>query len=209
MPSLNTHIIAVRHGETAWNKAMRIQGHLDIDLNATGRAQAQAVARGLGNVSVDAVYSSDLGRAVATATPMAQAKGLVIHQLPGLRERHFGVWQGETYPDIEKNHPLEFARWRDREPAFAVQDAESLVVFQERIATVLTTLAVSHAGQTIAVFTHGGCLDIVYRLAHGIDLAAPRTWSIANAVVNRLVFDGERLHCLAWGQADHLDSVEA
>lgn len=70
-----TRIIAVRHGETAWNVDTRIQGHLDIALNDTGRWQARQVARALADEPLAAVYTSDLQRAHATAQAIAQASG--------------------------------------------------------------------------------------------------------------------------------------
>ena len=213
MSSRDTFIYAIRHGETAWNKATRIQGQLDIPLNETGLRQADAVGLALADTAIDAIYASDLFRAVQTATPLAQAKGLKVVPVQSLRERHFGVWQGETYGDIEHKYPQEYARWREREPQFAVEGAESLIVFQARMAQALQTLAQAHPGQTIAVFTHGGCLDILYRLSTGLALEAPRTWPISNAVVNRLRYDhnalppGLRLE--SWAEASHLDSLEA
>jgi 2,3-bisphosphoglycerate-dependent phosphoglycerate mutase len=209
MNSQDTTILAIRHGETAWNKATRIQGQLDIDLNDTGRQQAQAVGAALADEPISMVYSSDLCRAANTAQPLANARGLVVVPCEGLRERHFGEWQGQTYGDIEKNHPKAFARWRDREPAFAVTGAESLLVFMARIRATVRELASRHPGKTIALFSHGGCMDMMYRLATGVDLQAQRTWPISNAVVNRLRFDGETLHLLAWGEAGHLDALEA
>lgn len=213
MSSNDTLILAIRHGETAWNKATRIQGQLDIPLNETGLRQADAVGQALAGAPVDAVYSSDLMRAVQTATPLAQAKGLAISPVQGLRERHFGMWQGQTYGEIEHKFPQDFARWRVREPDFAVEGAESLRVFKGRMTQTVQDLAQGHKGQTIAMFTHGGCLDIVYRLATGLPLEAPRNWPISNAVVNRLryVHSGPDagLHLLSWAEASHLDSLEA
>lgn len=203
-----TRILAIRHGETAWNKATRIQGHIDIALNEAGLRQAAALVPALHDESITTIYTSDLSRAQATAAPLAQAKGLVVCSEAALRERHFGVWEGQTYADIAIQHPAEYGRWRDREPDFAVEGAENLRLFEARITGIFTALARRHAGQTIAVFTHGGCLDIVYRLANDVALTAPRTWSISNAVVNRLLFDGQRFHCEVWGQSDHLDTLE-
>lgn len=213
MSSNDTLILAIRHGETAWNKATRIQGQLDIGLNETGLRQADAVGQALAGETVHAVYASDLSRATQTATPLARAKGLAIGPVQGLRERHFGLWQGETYGDIERKYPEDFARWRVREADFAVEGAESLCVLQARMTQTLQDLAQGHKGQTIAIFTHGGCLDIVYRLATGLPLQALRTWPISNAVVNRLryVHSGPQagLHLVSWAEANHLYSLEA
>ena len=71
-----TRILAIRHGETAWNVGGRLQGHLDIPLNDTGRLQAERLARSLAEREpVDAIYTSDLSRALATAQALAHATG--------------------------------------------------------------------------------------------------------------------------------------
>ena len=107
-----TRIIAVRHGETAWNVDTRIQGHLDIALNDTGRWQARQVARALADEPLAAVYTSDLQRAHATAQAIAQASGAPLVAEPGLRERSFGELEGRTFAEIEAELPEQARRWR-------------------------------------------------------------------------------------------------
>jgi probable phosphoglycerate mutase len=90
-----TRILAIRHGETAWNVDTRLQGHLDIPLNDVGLRQAQHLAQALAQRDpIDAVYASDLSRAHTTAQAIAQAVGLTVNTHVGLRERHFGAFQG-------------------------------------------------------------------------------------------------------------------
>ena len=84
-------VLAIRHGETAWNVDTRIQGQLDIGLNDTGRWQAQRLADTLAAEGIDAIYASDLSRAHETARRVADRVNLVVQTDPGLRERHFGV----------------------------------------------------------------------------------------------------------------------
>ena len=89
-----TRIIAIRHGETDWNVDTRIQGHLNIGLNDTGRLQARRVAQALAGEPITAIYSSDLLRAWDTARAISEATGGALQAHTGLRERHFGVLQG-------------------------------------------------------------------------------------------------------------------
>ena len=97
-----TRILAIRHGETAWNVDTRLQGHLDIPLNEVGLRQSQHLAQALlQRETIDAIYASDLSRAHTTAQAIAQALGLTVKIHPGLRERHFGAFQGRTYAEIE------------------------------------------------------------------------------------------------------------
>src|SRR6218665_2283445 len=96
-----THIVAIRHGETAWNVDTRIQGHLDIPLNDTGLSRAPQLARAPPPETKPATYTSDLQRAHATAQAVARATGAPLTAEPGLRERSFGRFQGRTFAQIE------------------------------------------------------------------------------------------------------------
>ncbi len=113
-----TRVLAIRHGETAWNTESRIQGHTDIPLNDTGLWQAERVAHALRGESLQAVYSSDLQRARTTAQAIAQAQQLTLSLDPGLRERHFGHLEGLTHQEITARWPEQARRWRERDPAF-------------------------------------------------------------------------------------------
>jgi len=120
-----TRILAIRHGETAWNVDTRIQGHLDIPLNDKGRWQAQRVARALATRDpIHAVYSSDLQRAHATAQAIAAATGAPLATHVGLRERGFGLFEGKTYVEIEQTWPEESEHWRKRTPHWAPAGGE-------------------------------------------------------------------------------------
>ena len=91
-----TTLLLARHGETDWNRELRIQGSSDIGLNDLGRAQAHALAQELEHVELDAIYSSDLSRAQATAAAVAASHGLEVRLDARLRERSFGSWEGLT-----------------------------------------------------------------------------------------------------------------
>ncbi len=111
-----TRVLVVRHGETAWNAELRIQGHTDIALNPRGQWQAQQLVRALADETLHAVYSSDLQRAHDTARPAAEAAGLAVQHHPGLRERGFGHFEGLTFAEIDGRWPEDARRWRQREP---------------------------------------------------------------------------------------------
>jgi probable phosphoglycerate mutase len=199
-----TRLIAVRHGETDWNAHARLQGQIDIPLNERGLAQAQALVRALEGEPIEAVYASDLQRAVATARPLAQAAGLAVRTLTALRERAFGRFEGLTYAEIEQRHPEEALRWRQRDPDFPVGGGETLVGFQARCVEAVTSLARAHIGQTVAVVAHGGVMDALYRAAMRIGVQAPRTWSLSNAAVNRLLYSESGLVVVGWNDDAHL-----
>jgi 2,3-bisphosphoglycerate-dependent phosphoglycerate mutase len=202
-----TRIIAVRHGETAWNVATRIQGQLDIELNERGRWQAAQVALALRDEPLQAVYASDLKRAWATAEAIAQASAVGLTAHVGLRERSFGEFQGQTHADIEANWPQQALRWRQGEPDWAPPGGESLVALRERVRCTVDELASAHVGQQIVLVAHGGVLDALYRLATGQAVQAPRSWQLGNATINRLLWTPEGLSLVGWSDGRHLDTA--
>ena len=204
-----TRILAIRHGETAWNVDTRIQGHLDIPLNEVGLRQARHLAQALAQGDpVDAVYASDLSRAHTTASAIAQAKGLPVTAHTGLRERHFGAFQGRTFAEIETELPEAAWHWRKRTPDWAPPgQGESLVMLHERILNTVNELAARHPGQQIVMVAHGGVMDILYRAATRLDLQAPRTWQLTNTAVNRLLWTAQGLSLVGWGDTSHLDGM--
>ena len=201
-----TRIIAVRHGETAWNVATRIQGQLDIGLNARGRWQAAQVAQALRGEPLQAVYASDLARAWDTAQAIAQASAVGLTAHTGLRERGFGEFEGLTHADIEAGWPEHALRWRQRDPHWAPPNGESLAELRDRIRGTVDEMASAHVGQQIVLVAHGGVLDALYRLATGQTIQAPRSWQLGNATINRLLWTPEGLSLVGWSDASHLES---
>jgi probable phosphoglycerate mutase len=203
-----TRIIAIRHGETAWNAGSRLQGHRDVPLNELGRAQAACLAQALADEGIAAVISSDLGRAAETARAFAQPLGLPLTLDAGLRERGFGLLEGHTYGEIEAGFPDMALRWRARDPAFGPPGGEVLSDFYDRSVAAATRWAAAHEGSTIALVTHGGVLDCLYRAALRLDLQAPRTWQLGNAAVNRLLHTGEGFTLVGWSDHQHLVGLD-
>ena len=202
-----TRILAVRHGQTAWNADSRIQGHTDIALDDVGRWQAGRLAVALADEPLHAVYSSDLSRARQTAAPLAARVGLELRIDAGLRERGFGDFEGLSFAQIEQRWPAQAARWRRREPDFGPNDGEMLREFRARVVAAVERLARAHRGECIALVTHGGVLDLLYREAARLALDAPRTWELGNAGINRLLHNGEGLVLVGWGDVGHLDAA--
>ena len=204
-----TRILAIRHGETAWNVDTRIQGQLDIPLNAHGEWQASQLAEVLAvQEPLHAVYTSDLKRAHQTATAVAVRQGLQPISHLGLRERGFGAFEGKTFAEIEKDLPEDAMRWRKRDPHWAPPSGgESLVIMDQRVRQTLNELAAQHIGQHIAFFAHGGVMDLLYRIATGQDLQVPRTWTLTNTAINRLLWTPDSVSLVGWADTTHLDEV--
>jgi probable phosphoglycerate mutase len=204
-----TRIVAVRHGETAWNVDTRIQGQLDIGLNERGLWQAERVGKALAEESIDWIYSSDLQRAHTTAKAIARyAANPAAHEVQlhtGLRERGFGTFEGETWADIAKKWPEESRRWKQRDPHFAPPGGETPTQLLARVQATVDGIAARHPGEHIVLVAHGGVMDMLYRLATRQELHAPRTWHLGNAAINRLLWTPDGLSLVGWGDARHLE----
>lgn len=203
-----TRISAVRHGETAWNAVMRLQGQLDIDLNDLGRWQAERVGAALADSALQVIYSSDLCRAHHTAQAIARHSGVApadirVHQ--GLRERCFGRFEGLTYAQVGELHPEDALRWKQRDPAWAPPGGESQTEVFARVQLALEAIAAQYPGEHIAIVTHGGVLDVFYRLATGQGISAARTWELGNCAINRLLWTPQALTLVGWADTAHLD----
>jgi 2,3-bisphosphoglycerate-dependent phosphoglycerate mutase len=202
-----TRIIAIRHGETAWNVDTRIQGQLDIALNAKGRWQAAQAARALAAESIDAIYSSDLLRAWATAMAVGETVSRAVQTRAALRERGFGAFEGKTFAEIAQLWPEQSQAWRTRDPVFAPEGGESLIDFRARIVGEVEALAAQHQGQQIVLVAHGGVMDVLYRAATRQEIQAPRTWNLGNATINRLLWTPQGLSIVGWGDNAHLEGA--
>lgn len=202
-----TRIIAIRHGETAWNVDTRIQGHLDVPLNDRGLWQASQVGRALAGEPLAAVYCSDLSRAHQTATPIARHTGAPLVVDAALRERSFGSFEGRTFSEIETALPEEARRWRQRDPHFIPEGGESLSQLQARVVGIASALAARHPGQLIALVSHGGVMDVLYRAATRLDLQAARTWALGNAAINRLLWSPQGFSLVGWADTSHLQEA--
>ncbi len=202
-----TRLLLIRHGETEWNKAQRIQGQIDIALNATGRMQAQRLGQALAHEPIAAIYASDLDRAQVTAQEVARATGVVLQTDARLRERHYGAFQGLTYDEIETEWPQQAKSWRERDPEFAPEGGESLQDLYARVLPALDALAQRHAGEQIVWVTHGGVIDVLYRAATRQDLTIRRSWDLGNTAINRLLWTQQGLSLVGWGDTAHLSEA--
>lgn len=181
-----TKLCLIRHGETAWNAERRLQGHTDTPLNPKGVLQARQMAQALKDINLgfDVLYTSDLKRAADTANAVVELFGVEAQVDSALRERNFGALQGLSIteapllrPDIWQAH---IARDLDHD----LEGGESIQQFSLRIRNALDGIQKRHAGKTILVVSHGGTLDMMYRIASNQSLSAQRIVSVPNASLN-------------------------
>jgi probable phosphoglycerate mutase len=197
-------MILIRHGETVWNREHRMQGHSDSPLSETGLEQARLLAQRMTSFDFSTLYCSDSGRAHHTARIVAGATGHPLQVEPRLRERHFGVFEGLTGPEMQAQHAEAYERFKSRDPDYAVPGGESAQAFRNRALSCLMEIAQRHPGELVVVVTHGLVCDVAYREAKGIDLMARRDFDLVNAGINRFRIDDGKWHAEVWGDASHL-----
>ena len=202
-----TQLLFIRHGETDWNRQQRFQGQIDVPLNATGHAQAARLALRLATERYDAFFTSDLLRARETAAPLAAAWGQTAVAVPGLREQSFGIWEGLDAPTIRSKYGSMWQDWLAHDADFALPGGESLRQFHARVLGAVRELALAAVGQRVAIVTHGGALDMLWRSEHGLALDGLRQCEIPNTGLNRLRWADGSLHIESWADAEHLAGI--
>jgi probable phosphoglycerate mutase len=161
-----TELWLIRHGETDWNKNRIFQGHLDTPLNESGQRQALGLLDTLSGVTFAKIYSSDLSRAVQTAQPLAEKRGMEIHTEKKLREIHVGLYEGIPVEEVITENPEWVKRFREGDPTFLIPGGEAMGEFAERICYAVESIATEHQGERVAVFTHGGAIACALRRAY-------------------------------------------
>ena len=167
-----TTLLLARHGETDWNRARRWQGHADRPLTERGREQAADLAARLAEISLDAVYSSDLRRARETGLAVAEEQGVDLIELPDLREVDVGSWEGLTRDEAESRFPEGFRRWRAGRTGW--DDGETYAHMSRRVLSAVDRIASDNAGGRLLIVSHGGPIRAIHGAALGMDVEAYR-----------------------------------
>jgi broad specificity phosphatase PhoE len=197
-------VYLVRHGATDWNHAGRIQGQFDVPLNAEGRAQAQLVAQRLVSVKATALYSSDLLRAYETAQIIGQATGLPVMQKPGLREMHFGTWQGLTVQQIRERDPEVYAARRANPYEVPPPGGQTWQQFYQQAVRALHDILQESDAQRLIVATHSGVCTVLGLEALGLGYMGKRTFGNANCAIHTIAVEGGRWQAVALNDVSHL-----
>ncbi|NLT73282.1 MAG: histidine phosphatase family protein [Chloroflexi bacterium] len=166
-------LYAVRHGLTDWNALGRIQGHAQSHLTESGRRQAELIADRLSSERIDAVYSSDLTRAMDTARAIAGCHGLPVHADSRLREADYGDWEGRTMDELRVLYPEVVDRWMTEPVAVAPVNGESVEQVAARVSELLDELRARPEDEQIVVVGHGGSIRALLCLA----LSVPQGYS--------------------------------
>ena len=197
----------IRHGETEWNKSVRFQGQQEIPLNETGRMQADLIGKRLAGEGIEAIYSSDLGRAWETAKIIAQ--NLNIH--PGdlkkeasFREVNFGAWEGLTFSQRKEKDPAYLKKWMNDPVRTVCPGGESYLEHFQRVEKGLKDLLQKEAGKKVALVTHGGPIRAIVQSALGLPPLSFWNLRVDNASVSIIEFHEDKAILCLYNDTCHL-----
>lgn len=194
----------VRHGETEWNIQGRMQGWLDSPLTESGIQQAHAVGRALAGRSIEAVLTSDQGRAVHTTEIISKYLDLPFETDKRLRESKLGIAQGLTIAEFGEKYPEEHALFFSRDPDYALPGGESIRKRHDRSWKTAQNFCWKNQGKTVLVVAHGGNLTSMFNHANGRAPESARTFSLFNSSINRFTVTGKKWQLDTWGDISHL-----
>lgn len=198
--------IIVRHGLTEFNRTDRYQGQFDTALDPVGVEQAMATAKHIcANYHVDAVYASDLSRAVNTARPIADFFGLEVNTDPAFREIDVGEWTLQFSSDVDKNYPELVYERRNSPDTFRFPGGESYAEVVARAAGKLEELAPLYEGKTVLVVSHGGVIrSLVADWMGCLPKERRKSPSIGNASITEVTYEDRRFELTLVGDRSHL-----
>jgi broad specificity phosphatase PhoE len=162
-------LVLVRHGESEGNRDRRFGGHGPSRLTELGRRQAAAAAQAISRLPVDAIYVSDLPRAVETAAPLARATGLTPTETPALRERSVGEMTGRTFEDVLANAPELWTALLSRDADWVPPGGESHAMCSARVGQFLDEVLAHHPSGRVVLVSHGVAIDHLLRRLLGLD----------------------------------------
>jgi broad specificity phosphatase PhoE len=206
-----TKLFLIRHGQSAGNAAGRFGGHSPTPLSDLGFEQARLTAEALSKENVNAIYSSDLLRAVQTAEPLSKLTGIPIITKPEFRERNVGVLEGLTFDESKQEFPDDYYALVNRNIHHVITEGESYSDLLDRIKGELRDLIRKHRGERVAIFTHTGTLCFMtLHLLGAIHRGTKQTpWIItSNCGINRFEIRGPRnIRVLALNDTRHLSQI--
>jgi len=155
-------LILVRHGQTQWNREQIFRGSKDIELDEAGQRQAEALGARLKSRRIDAIYSSSLKRAMATAEAIARLQGLPVMVGPGLVDMCFGEWEGMAHQEVKQKYPKQYQTWRENPWKARIPGASNIKDVQAQSLKAIKGLVEDNLPEsTVAVVTHRVILKLI------------------------------------------------
>lgn len=200
-----TKIYLIRHGQSMGNFMGVFQGSTDVHLTDLGREQAEKLGERCRDLSIDAVYSSELSRAYDTACAVASRHGLSVTKVPGLEEVHLGIWEGRAIKELEVEYPDQMELWRKAPHLMRVEGGETMQEASDRFCRALDGVIAQNAGRTIAVVAHGGVIRYFLAKVKGLGLERLSEISVQqNTSINCLEYECGKFELIFENDNRHL-----
>ena len=205
-----TKFIIVRHGQSEANIEKIYAAHINTPLSALGRKQAELVGEYLKDTPIDAIYASDLQRAMDTAAPTAKSHGLEVIGRKELREIFGGEWEGRKFDDLIKEYPEEYGLWLSDVGKSRATGGESMAEVSARMNGELDRIAALHPNQTVMIASHAAAIRTICARALGIPVERLREvdW-VRNASISTFVFEDGKLIPEHLDETTHLKGLES
>lgn len=204
-----TTIYFIRHGQAEGNLYRRCHSWHNGLLTAKGREQAKALEKRFEGVHFDAVYSSDLYRAMSTAGAIYRPRGLALRVDPGLREVGAGVWEDVPWGQLLHEHRESLSAFLACDPAWQVEGSETFPQVRTRVVASLRRIATAHPDQTVAVVSHGCAIRAGLSAFLGLDAADMSQIPLANNTgVAKLTVEGDAFQVEYYNDDSHLSAAD-
>ena len=190
-PSPKT-LLLTRHAEVESSYQHDFGGRVDMDISPRGHQQAAALAQNLKRRKVDALFASPMKRVQQTLSPYANNGAPKAVVLPDLREVDFGDWTGHGWDAVQTRFGVSAYSWIDQLDRGGIANAEDIVAYRERVAGVLTTIRQSAAGETIAVYCHGGVIRMMLALLLDIPFSRTHGFAVDYASITEVALKPDR-----------------
>ncbi len=187
-----TELYLIRHGMTEWNELGKYQGHHDLPLSAPGIRQARKIAGRLQGLNIAAVYSSDLLRAVQTAAPIAETRGLPVIPLKELREVDVGLWEGKSLDEVKQRHSKLYEEWLLDTVNNPIPGGESYAQLRDRVIPKVMELVKVHKGASLCIVSHSGPLKSILCHVLGTGPEGRRRFDLINASISLVSYSDNR-----------------
>lgn len=187
-------LLILRHGHSTSNLDKTFTGQLDAPLTDIGLKQAQAVSNYIyKNYKIDAIYSSDLSRAINTIKPLSELIGLDINTDKNLREIYGGKWEGQVLDELQYKYPVEYKKWKEYDKDMRPVDGESMEELMLRAINCLKKIAMQNKDKTIVIATHGGFIKALEGAIKDLSVDKLNQLSyLSNATIMELEYNDEK-----------------
>lgn len=196
----------MRHGETVWNTERRYQGMTDIELSAEGIRQAKCAAERFKNIHINKIYCSPLKRAMATAEPIAENKGLKIIKEDSFREIYFGEWEGMTVPDLTEKYGDSYINFIREPHNYGFPGEQSVDKVIERIKPSVERIIKNDDGNVL-IISHGGIIRLMIMYIMGLDNSWFTKMWINNTGISIIEIKKNRRLMLTINDSAHLTAM--